>query len=70
MKLTDIKNPFVQDSSKPLFIKIGPCKAKIVGYTPEINYGGSIGVQPAYWHALIEGDKPGYEKCVFDAEIL
>lgn len=74
MRLTDIKNPLIQDSSKPLFIETPLGRAKVVGYTPELSQifsgGGFHDKRPAYWHVLLDDDKPGYEKLVLDGEII
>jgi hypothetical protein len=69
MKLTDIENPLVIDSQNPVYIKTPLGRAKVVGYTPTIPITTEKWGYP-YWHVLIEGDKPGNEKCVFDGEII
>ena len=75
MKLTEIENPLVMDSSKPITVKIGTKLGTVIGYMPPITaYNGlnpNVKVETnACWHVLMDGDKPGYEKTVYDAEII
>ena len=68
MKLTDIENPLVMDSSKPTHVQTSKGRGKVVGFTPEIKYPNFT--SKASWAVLIDGDKPGYEYYFYDAEII
>jgi hypothetical protein len=76
MKLTDIENPLVQDGSKPIYVMTERGRGKVVGYTPSmqitsVQEGDRYPfTQKQYWHILLDGDDPGYEVGICDAEII
>lgn len=65
-KLSEIENPSVGDSANPVFIKLSnDTKAKLIGYSPANTFAPF----PVF-HVLPEGNRPGYEVMVKDAEII
>ena len=66
MKLTEIENPLVMDSSKPIYIKTSLGPAKVIGFTPKMYNGRQIGYTDPYWQILVNGT----ERFVYDGEII
>lgn len=64
MKLSQIKNPLVGDSRKPLKVKVGDKIYEVAGYMPEMTIGDIK--SPAHWHIKT----PDFNSYVLEADIV